>query len=215
MPVIDFEEGVPLPVGSELRTPGRTVHTNPLFRVLGQDIEAHSTTESGWPFLISGMHEGEKFGVAVEYLGHLHPDKPIDEIDIFLAENGNCYAVVSFESKDIAIEHGEYEYSDFKGHELYEWNQDENLENMENAARRNYTPIFYTESDRYDYPAVAYQTATQLEHLNQVFHLNDYSTIIQRQDRLRRLVLPQKEWLNPEENSLYGIANSLEESSDE
>jgi hypothetical protein len=167
MTVVDFNDGIPLPIGTELNTPGRRVHSNPLVRLLANNIEVHSETKSGWPTIITGTQDDSRIGVAVDYPGDWHQG-PIDEINIVLMEDQNWSAVVAYRNQSAAVEDGNYEIDDYEGYELHEWGPETHPEVIEDCTDRKVTPIFYTPDAPDKYYAHAYQQADSYRTLKKI-----------------------------------------------
>ncbi|WP_256289510.1 hypothetical protein [Halobellus inordinatus] len=208
MVVVDFEDGIPLPIGTQLNTPGRRVHANPLIRLLADDIEVHSSTKSGWPTIILGEQDDSRIGVAVDYPGDWH-EGPIDEINIVLTEDQNWSAVVAYRNQTTAIEDGNYEIDNYEGYELHEWNPETHPEVIEDCVDREVTPIFYTADAPDSYNAHTYQLANSYRTLKRMFGLSRYSQIEDRQERLYTLVVPQDVRWEKEDRSMQKLAKDI------
>lgn len=207
MVVIEFEDGIPLPLGTELNTPERRVHANPLIQFLVNDIEIESTTESGWPTLITGESEGSRIGVAVDYLGDWR-EVPIDEIDVVIDEEQRRSVLVTYSRKEAAIEEGQYNVHTYTGYELHEWKPENHPEIIEDCVNRNVTPIFHTPDKPY-YPALAYQRAEYFDPLKRMFRLSQYSTLIEREERLYQRVIPREERWRDEDTTYQDLAKDI------
>ena len=208
MPVVDFEDGIPLPIGAQLNTPGRRVHANPLIRLLADDVEVRSSTNSEWPTIILGEQDDSCIGVAVDYPGDWH-EGPIDEINIVLTEDQNWSAVVAYRNQSTAVEGGNYEIDDYEGYELRKWDPETHPEVIEDCVDRKVTPIFYTEDAPNRYHAHAYQQAKSYRILKKMFGLSRYSKIEDRQERLYTLVVSQDVRWEEEDTSLQELAKDI------
>jgi len=208
MPVVDFEDRIPLPMGTQLNTPGRRVHAHPLLRLLADDIKIHSSTKSGWPTIILGEQDDSRIGVAVDYPGDWH-EGPIDEVNIVLTEDQNWSAVVAYRNQSTAVEGGNYEIDDYEGYELHEWDPGTHPEVVENCVDRKVTPIFYTADAPDRYYAHAYQQAKSYKKLKRMFGLSRYSQIEDRQERLYNLVVSRDVRWEKEDTSMQELANDI------
>lgn len=208
MSVVDFEGGIPVPIGTQLKTPGRRVHANPLINLLADDIEVRSSTKSGWPTIILGQEDNTRIGVAVDYPGDWHKG-PIDEVDIVLTEEQNWSAVVAYKNQRTAVEDGNYEIADYKGYELHEWDPETHPDVIEDCIDRNVTPIFYTVDAPDSYYAHVYQQANSYRTLKRMFGLFRYSQIQERQDRLYKLVVSRDIRWEDKDTSMQDLAKDI------
>lgn len=211
MPVINFKEhdGIPLPIGGELNTPGRRVHSNPLFTQLADNVTVHSSTDNGWPTLLIGKHEGSKVGVAVDYIGDWHADHSVEEIDIILNENQVWGAVVVYETRSAAVESGNYNTGEYQGYELYKWDVESRIDVISDCIDRNVTPIFYTEEAPDQHYADAYQRAESFDTLKRLFGLSQYQRIFDRQERLYNIIVPREERWRNKDTQYQDLARSI------
>lgn len=208
MATVNLENGIPLPIGTDLDTDGRRVHGNPLVRQLTDEVEIRSSTDSGWPTIIVGEFEGSSLGVAVDYPGDWH-NGPIDEINVGINEDNDWFAMISFRNKDTAIESGNYEIDGYEGYELHEWNPGSHHEVIEECLERNVTPIFYTPDFPYNHYAHAFQKADSYLSLKKMFGLSRYPQIEERQERLYNFVVPQDARWEDEDTSMQDLAKDI------
>lgn len=208
MSAVDFEHGIPLPIGAELNTPGRRVHSNPLVRMLADDIEVHSKTKSGWPTIILGKQDDSRIGVAIDYPGDWH-EGPIDEINIVLTEDQNWSAVVAYQNQSAAVENANYEIDGYEGYERHEWDPETHPEVIEDCTDRKVTPIFYTPDAPNRYYAHAYQQANSYRTLKKIFGLSRYSKIEDRQEQLYTLVISRDIRWEKEDTSMQELAKDI------
>ena len=208
MTTVNLEDGIPLPIGTALDTPGRRVHGNPVVRQLTDQVEVRSSTGSGWPTIILGEFEGSKLGVAIDYPGDWH-EGPIEEIDVGIDEDKNWFAMVVYRNKQTAVQDGNYEIGDYDGYELQEWNEGSAPEIIEDCVERNVAPIFYTPENPHRYKAHAYQQADSFETLEKVFGLSRYSQIVERQERLYNLVVSRDDRWEDEDTSMQDLAKDI------
>lgn len=208
MPTVDLEDGIPLPIGTELKTPGRRVHGNPLVRQLTDEVEIRSSTGSGWPTIILGKFEDSSLGVAIDYPGDWH-NGPIDEINVGLNEDKDWFAMIAYRNKGIAVEDGNYEIDGYEGYELHEWNPGSHPEVIEDCIERNVTPIFYTPDSPNRHYAHVYQQADSYEPLREMFGLSRYSQIEERQERLYNLLVSRDDRWEEEDTSMQDLAKDI------
>lgn len=208
MTVVNFEDGIPLPIGTQLNTPGRRVHANPLIRLIADGIKIHSSTKSGWPTIILGEQNDSRIGVAVDYPGDWH-EGPIDEINLILTEDQNWSAVVAYRNQSTAVEDGNYEIDNYGGYELHEWDIETHPEVIEDCVDRQVTPIFYTADGPERYYAHAYQQANSYRTLERMFGLSRYSQIEERQDRLYTLIVSRDVRWEGEDTSMQELAKDI------
>lgn len=211
MPVCEFEDRIPLPIGAQLSTPGRRVHANPLISWPAQEIRIHSTTENGWPTIILAKHDDGTIGVAIGYPGDWD-DGPIEEIDILLTEHQTWACLIAYQNQSTAIADGRYDIEDYQGYELHEWNPENHPQIIKQSSNNKVTPIFYTPEAPDQYLAHTYQRSDSYETLENMFRLQRYPAIRRRQKRLRELVVPRDLRWKEENTHFQDIAKDILES---
>lgn len=203
----DFDDGIPLPLG--VKVPRHTVYANPLVRFEITDPEIRRSTEAGWPTLITGSQDGDDVGVAIEYVGQWHKEKPIEEVDVIINSDQDRLAMVAFANKEVAVEAGRYETQGYNGYELLPWSaKEDGIDIVEERLDDGITPIFYTENHP-EYEAHAIQRASHYGTLESMFKLHEYSRIGPRHESLERMVIPREVRWEDKDTHLVDLANEV------
>jgi hypothetical protein len=114
MTVVDFDDGVPLPIGTQLKTVGQTVRAFPLVNYLLDDIDVVSSTDAGWPTLLTGISDGKRGGVAIDYPGQWR-NLPAEEIDRSRGEDESWSVIIAYSDRSTAEQEGKYGYGGDNG----------------------------------------------------------------------------------------------------
>ena len=207
---MEFEDAIPLPLGSKLSQ--NTVLANSMVQLQGENIEVEAETDSGWPTIITLESDGHPAGVAVDYLGMWHGrNVGMEEVDLLLFyENGEWRwrAIVAFSTKQDAIERGQYEADGYNGYKLVPWNTDDRFEEMEEVLDENITPIVYNE-DHPTYAAHVMQKANSIHTLNRMLGIGQLKTLTKRRKRLFTKIVPRSVRWENKENSLQELAQDI------
>jgi hypothetical protein len=201
-----FEQGIDLPWGPYGE---RYTEYDDSFSVLTLEMagaEVVDTTESGWPTVVVGHQDGTTVGVAIGHVTQLN-DKPVEEIDVFVDDERNRWALVEFADLEAALSGGRYGVRGYEGYEVLPIERcSEGFSLFGAYADDRTTPIFEMEDDA---AAFAIQRAPDFGALDAMFRLAEYSGIDERRRTLERHVLPRDEWLD--RNELTDIARDLPE----
>lgn len=202
----EFQDGIDLPWGPYGE---RLTYYEDSFSFLTLDItdpQIVETTDDNWPTVIVGEQADTSVGVAIGHVTQLN-EKPAEEIDIFVDAARNWWALVEFADLDAAISDGRYEIQGYDGYDVISCERrTEGFDLFTDYANDRVTPIFEMDDDS---AAFAIQRAADYATLENMFNLETYAGVDDRQKRLERSVLPREDWLN--KNSLTDIARDLSE----
>ncbi|NIC00255.1 hypothetical protein [Halobacterium sp. R2-5] len=206
MGILDLENGVPIPMGTQLNTLKRTVHADPFIRMKSDSAEIRSSTESGWPTIITGESSDSRFGVAVDYLGSWH-ETPVDEIDILLSDDPEWTIIVTYPRLDLAREDPNYDIGDCKGYETHEHESVDVGKTLVESFDRGAAPVFHGSSEYNS--AFACHRANSYESLKEMFNLSRYSHIEKREERIYNLVVSREARWEGKDTSMQDLAKDI------
>jgi hypothetical protein len=175
------------------------------FLSLGYDnAEVVASTPAGWPTIVRGRVDGTAVGVAIGHVSQL-TEEPIEEIDVFVDDSHEYWALVEFEDLSAARSGPTSDARGLDGYEILDIDRrSEGFALFETYADRRVTPVFELPDDE---AAFAIQRAPAYGTLQTLFGLHTHEGVDDRVRRLEREILPREEWVG--RNPLSEIAADL------